>query len=225
MHGLYQDQREDFMIMQTDMGAWTYTGLRPSRNQSSQSRSYSTIQSNTHCYFWCLKDLLIDWSSRGQKASIYTDLTPISVSISISVCISVCTDMSRSPEAYPHTLTAYQTDLRLTMQVHMQHPHCYRCTCAGDMSQVWYTVLLQGPMPPVYISSPSPSLSLYHRIHAHGSPQLPYRNTHDLAVMSDSWWLIQTSRRILSFRILHYTCPWWHIKGLVTTTQQSWTIA
>ena len=31
-------------------------------------------------------------------------------------------------------------------------------TCAGHMSQVWYTVLLQGPMPPIYISSLSPSL-------------------------------------------------------------------
>jgi len=36
-------------------------------------------------------------------------------------------------------------------------------------------------MPPVYISSLSSSLfSLYHRIHAHGSPQLPYRNTLDI---------------------------------------------
>jgi len=56
----------------------------------------------------------------------------MSVSISIFVCISVCTDeplctdMSRSPEAYPHTPTAYQTDLsmRLTMQVHMQQDFC-----------------------------------------------------------------------------------------------------
>ena len=63
-----------------------------------------------------LVDLLI---SRGQKARIYTDLSPISISISVSisvsisifVCISVCTDMSRSPEAYLHTPTAYQTDL------------------------------------------------------------------------------------------------------------------
>jgi len=67
-----------------------------------------------HCYFGCFLDLLIVLT-RGPKASIYTDLTPISisifVSISISVCISVCTRMSRSPEAYLHTPTAYQTDL------------------------------------------------------------------------------------------------------------------
>jgi len=65
--------------------------------------------------FECLKDLLIDLISRGQKARIHTHLTPISisifVSISISVCISVCTDMSRSPEEYLHRPTAYQTDL------------------------------------------------------------------------------------------------------------------
>jgi hypothetical protein len=39
-------------------------------------------------------------------------------------------------------------------------------------------------MPPVYISSLSPSLfSLYYRIHAHGSPQLPYRN---IAVLTEA---------------------------------------
>jgi hypothetical protein len=32
----------------------------------------------------------------------------------------LCTDTSRSPEAYLHTPTAYQTDLTLTIQVHMQ---------------------------------------------------------------------------------------------------------
>ena len=45
------------------------------------------------------------------------------------------------------------------------------------MLEIWYTILLQGPMPPVYISSLSPFLfSQCHRMHAHGSPQLPYRN-------------------------------------------------
>jgi len=60
------------------------------------------------------KNLLIGLT-RGPKAPIHTDLTLISISIfisiSISICISVFTDISRSPEAYPPTLTAYQTDL------------------------------------------------------------------------------------------------------------------
>jgi len=68
----------------------------------------------------------VHWlGSRAEGPYIYRLDSYISmsifVSISIPVCISVCTDMSRSAEAYPHTPTAYQTDLRLTLQVHMQH--------------------------------------------------------------------------------------------------------
>jgi hypothetical protein len=72
--------------------------------------------------------------SRGQKARIYTDLSPIFsaifVSISISVCSSVCTDMSRSAliwaallrHIFRHQLHIKRTwAVRLTMQVHMQH--------------------------------------------------------------------------------------------------------
>jgi len=54
IHGLHQDQGERLKIvqtrMQTDMGACTYTGLRPLSDQASQSKSRTSIQSNINCY-------------------------------------------------------------------------------------------------------------------------------------------------------------------------------
>jgi len=81
-------------------------------------RTHSHLYSHIYGLVALLDNIQSSFSSitiSTQKARIYRDLTPI------SVCIPVCTDMSRSPEAYPHILTVYQTDLRLTMQVHMQH--------------------------------------------------------------------------------------------------------
>jgi hypothetical protein len=46
-----------------------------------------------------------------------------------------------------------------------------------DYTHFCYPVQLPGSMPPVYISSLLHLSSLYHRIHAHGSLQLPYCNT------------------------------------------------
>jgi hypothetical protein len=118
---------------------WTTVYIWPLLLSYIVKSSFSISTFNIRCYFGCLKDLLIDWS-RGPKARIYTD-SHIHIHIRIRIRIQICLhirlnylDMSRSPDtdyAYSHTkdqlLTSQQTDLRLqtelrlTMQVLMQH--------------------------------------------------------------------------------------------------------
>jgi len=90
---------------------------------------------------------LVDWLiSRGQKARIYTDLSPIFTAIFVSISLihlhirlhwyePLCTDMSRSPEASLHTPTAYQTDLSSEA-----HDAGTDATAKCQWNQEWYVV-------------------------------------------------------------------------------------
>ena len=74
MHDRHQDQDERLKVVQTrvqtDMGACTYTGLRPLSDQASQSRSRTSIQSNINCYDMKGRTMCIDYGTEKREEDL-----------------------------------------------------------------------------------------------------------------------------------------------------------